>query len=160
MNGTAIFNASPLIVLTNAGHSQLIEAIQGRRLVPDAVVREVEALGPADPAVALVRSSRFEIVQAPAVPDEVSRFQLGSGELSVIALGSQTPDANLILDDLAARRAATSLRLTVHGTLWLAVEARRLGIVPLLKPVVEDLQNSGLFLSPILVQEALEAVGE
>lgn len=160
MNGIAIFNASPLIALTNAGHSQLVDAIQGKRLVPDAVVREIEALGPTDPAVAFIRSSRFEIMQAPAIPQEVSHFQLGSGESSVIALGLQTTNAILILDDLAARRAAASLRLTIRGTLWLAVEARRLGMIRLLKPVVDDLQNSGLYLSPMLIQTALQAVGE
>jgi hypothetical protein len=38
MNGTAIFNASPLIALTNAGHPELVEAVQGKRVVPNDVV--------------------------------------------------------------------------------------------------------------------------
>ncbi len=121
---------------------------------------EVEALGAADPAVALVKSARFEIVRVPVIPQEVARFKLGVGELSVMALGLKTSGATLILDDLAARRAAVTLALTIRGTLWLAVEARRLQIVPSLRRVVDDLQKSGLYLSPILIQSALEAVGE
>jgi predicted nucleic acid-binding protein len=110
--------------------------------------------------VPFVKSKLFNIVQVAAIPEEVARFQLGRGELSVITLGLQTKGATVILDDLAARRAAAILGLSIRGTLGLAVEARRRGIIKLLKPVVDDLQRSGLYLSPMLVQAALQAVGE
>jgi len=50
---------------------------------------------------------------------------LGAGEREVLALGTETPDSLVILDDALARRYARMLNLNLTGTLGVLLKARR-----------------------------------
>jgi uncharacterized protein len=52
------------------------------------------------------------------------------------------------------------MHLRVIGTVGVLVIARRRGLVPLLKPLLENLMESGYHLSAELVQAALQQVSE
>ena len=65
-----------------------------------------------------------------------------------------------VIDDLAARKCAASLGIPVIGTLGIVLRARRQGIIPAARPVVEDLLRGGMFLSRSLLDRALALVDE
>ena len=48
-----------------------------------------------------------------------------------------------VIDDLAVRKSAASLGIPVTGTLGIVLRARRQGIIPAARPVVEDLLRGG-----------------
>ena len=81
------------------------------------------------------------------------------GEAEAIALAQET-GYQLILDDLQARALARRFGIRIIGTVGLLVRAKQAGIIPLLKPVMNQLKAGGFFIGIALEQEALRLVGE
>jgi predicted nucleic acid-binding protein len=84
---------------------------------------------------------------------------LGAGESAAIGRAMEI-GAALLADDLAARHYAQGLGLTLIGTLGVLVRAKRKGLVPAVRPLVEQLRAGGQRLSHSAVAEALTAAGE
>jgi predicted nucleic acid-binding protein len=154
-------NASPVIVLARANHFDLLKLAADRVVVPRAVVDEIHRRGPGDPAVdALAISPWLEVVDTPPVPPDIAAYDLGPGESALLTWGTANPTAILVLDDLAARRCATTLGLTARGTLSLVTSAKQQGIIPAAAPVIDDVRRAGLYVSDGLVRRVLASVGE
>jgi predicted nucleic acid-binding protein len=156
-----IVNASPLILLAKAGQLDLLRAGAPEIIVPDAVLCEVSARGPADPVLLEVRRAAWlKLVPAPPTPPEVLVWDLGDGESSVLALAVNDPECEAILDDRDARRCAQTLGIGSRGTIGLIVLARQIGLIPSARPVLEQVRRAGLFVTDDLVRQALALVGE
>jgi predicted nucleic acid-binding protein len=52
------------------------------------------------------------------------------------------------------------MHLTIHGTLWLALEARKRGLIQKVVPVLDDFQRVGMFIEPRLIPLIRQAAGE
>lgn len=154
-------NASPLILLARAGLLEFLQLASTRVVVPEAVAREIERRGPEDVTVIAIRTTPWlERVRAPKTPSSVEAWDLGEGESSVLAWAYAYPGTVAVIDDLAARRCAESLEIPVRGTLGLVLTAKRRGLIPAARPVLERLRAAGLFLSQGVANEALAGVGE
>ena len=130
-------------------------------IVPKAVAAEIQKRGATDPTVrALVGTPWLVVVQTPPVPALIQSWDLGPGESSVLAWAHAHPGAEAIIDDLAARRCAAALGIPVRGTLGLVLTAKRRGIIPAARPVLEKLRQSGMYLSEHILNQALALVGE
>jgi predicted nucleic acid-binding protein len=64
------------------------------------------------------------------------------------------------MDELKGRRLARRLGIPLTGTLGVLLLAKEKGLLPALAPVLDQLQECGLYLSPPLVAEALALAGE
>jgi len=82
------------------------------------------------------------------------------GEASAIALSLDYKQPLLLLDDLKARKMAKKLGLTFTGTLGVLVKARKTGLIPQLKPIINLIQETDFRLSDSLIHEILKEVGE
>jgi mannose-1-phosphate guanylyltransferase len=130
-------------------------------VLPEAVVDEITALGPDDPAAVALRSASWlDIVATPVIPPAIRGRRLGPGESAVLAPALLSPGSEAVLDDRDARRCARSLGIRVIGTLGLIVFAKRIGSVPSVRPIVETLVESGMYLEDRLRREILELAGE
>ena len=85
---------------------------------------------------------------------------LGRGEAEALALAQREPAAVLLLDDLRARKVAERLQLRRMGTVALLGLAKREGLIERLKPCLEALVASGVFIRQELIDAALKEVGE
>ena len=85
---------------------------------------------------------------------------LGDGEKEVLALGLETPDSLLILDDRHARRYALALGLKISGTLGVILLAKERGILEAVKPALARLEALGFRLGHKTRQSVLELAGE
>jgi predicted nucleic acid-binding protein len=156
-----IVNASPLILLAKAGQLELLRAGVPEIIVPEAVLREVSARGPADPVLLEIqRAVWLKVVPAPPTPAEVLVWDLGDGESSVLAMALNDPECEAILDDRDARRCAQALGIGARGTIGLIVLARQIGSIPSAGPVFEQVRRAGLFVTDDLIRQALALVGE
>ncbi|MHB1558577.1 MAG: DUF3368 domain-containing protein [Isosphaeraceae bacterium] len=156
-----IVNASPLILLAKAGHLDLLRAGVSEVVVPDPVLHEVGARGPSDPVLLEVgRTSWLKVTPAPPTPIEILVWDLGDGESSVLAMAVGDPFSEAVLDDRDARRCAQALSVQVRGTIGLVILARRIGVIPAARPVLEQVRKAGLFATDRLVRQALALVGE
>lgn len=154
-------NASPLILLTKAGLLNLLQLVSQEVVVPAAVAMEIQQYGVRDlTAQALTQTNWLVVVETPPVPEPIQTWDLGPGESAVLTWGYVHPSTEVIVDDLAARRCAVALDIPVRGTLGLVLTAKQRGTIPVARPVLEQLRDSGMYLSDRVMNQALTLVGE
>jgi predicted nucleic acid-binding protein len=161
VDNVAVINASPLIFLSRGGHLDLLHRFARKILVPEPVAREIRAKGVHDvTAQTLADTAWLECIETSALPEVISAWALGPGESAVLAMAYAHPGMEAIIDDLAGRRCAALLGIPVRGTLGLVLSAKRRGYIPSARSVMEDLIESGLYLSRTVLDEALKRVDE
>jgi predicted nucleic acid-binding protein len=157
----AVINASPLIFLSRGGHMAFLQYVARRILVPQPVAEELLQRGESDVTVRAIRQEpRIVIAPVPPVPAAIEQWGLGPGESAVLAVAHAKSGAIAILDDLAGRKCATALGIPVRGTLGIVLTAKQHGVIPLARPVMEDLLRGGMYLSRSVLEAVLRRVGE
>ena len=86
--------------------------------------------------------------------------RLGKGECEAIILALEVGNCTLVLDDLAARRTAESLNVSIVGTIGLLVLAKKRGLLPVIKPFLDALNTFDFHISPRLYATILREVNE
>jgi len=128
---TVISNTSPLNYLTLIDLQDLLPALFGRVLIPDAVWHELGSPAAPQPVKDWLATSpswldRRVVAQVP--PD---LRHLDSGEREAIALAQTVTASLVLLDERRGRRVARDLGLKVSGTLGVLDLAARRGLVDL-----------------------------
>jgi predicted nucleic acid-binding protein len=145
-------NTSPLIFLSKGGFLNLLQTVSPEIIVPQAVASEIQAYGETDiTAKALANTSWLEVIQS---------WDLGAGESAVLTWGYVNSGTEVIIDDLAGRRCAEALGIPVRGTLGIVLTAKKRGLIPSARPILEQLRLSGMYLSEKVINQALALVGE
>jgi hypothetical protein len=83
---------------------------------------------------------------------------LHEGEREAIALASEQ-GAQLPVDEIRARRVASDLGIEVFGTLRILIEAKRLGHIDLVRPILVEMQSAGYRFDRALIRQFLERFG-
>lgn len=153
-------NASPLIFLTRLGLIEVLREPADEVFVPDVVFDEIRRRGPTDPtAIAIQAAPWLHVVASPSASPELSAWNLGAGETAVLGM-ALAADSIVVIDDLAARRMAKALEIPFLGTLALISLAKAIGMVPSIRPAIDRLRESGMYLSDRLIRQVLEQAGE
>lgn len=150
MTGVAVTNSTCLISLDRIGAIDLLRRVFDEVLVPPAVVQEVGTT----PAWMIVRAV------ANAVWERALGCNLGPGESAAIGLAAEHPAAEVVLDDLKARRFAARVGLRIVGTPGVVLRAKRLGAIPTVMPLLLDLRSRGFHMSDELFSRCLMLAGE
>jgi predicted nucleic acid-binding protein len=150
-----------VILLAAVGRLDLLQRLGVPVVIPEAAVLEIQRKGAADPAVqALALATWLGSVDPGPTPANIAALRLGDGESAVLAHALANPGSGAILDDERARKAATALGIPHQGTIGVVVFAKRQGIIPAARPVVEQLRQQGMYLTDQLMNQALAQVGE
>lgn len=156
-----VINTSPLIHLGDAGRLDLLRDLFGGVFVPSVVRDELLAKGDGDRAAREFSTATWvRIIDIEDIPPSIVAWDLGAGESAVLTHALREPNTEAIVDDLSARRCAQSLGIPVCGTLGLVLRAARKGIVGDPAGLLVELRNAGMWLSPGLFQEVIEAARE
>lgn len=156
-----IIDASPLILLGKAGQLEWLPQM-GRILIPESVAAEVTAGSPDDPARRWLEAPQGAacMVREEAPTNDLLAWDLGAGEIAVIAMAMANPGQEAVLDDAAARRCAMVFGVPMRGTLSFVALAKKRGLIPACRPVFDQLLAAGLYVSPALVEQVALAAGE
>lgn len=161
MDECAVINASPLILLSRSGHIDLLSRVARQLWVPEWVASEILVRGEDDPTVRAIRASSWlHVVPVESIPPSVLEWGLGPGESAVLALALSTPKAVAIIDDLLGRKCAGAHGVPLRGTIGIVLAAKKEGHIPQVRPVIEDLLGSGLYLSRNILDYVLQLAGE
>jgi predicted nucleic acid-binding protein len=150
-----IVNASPLICLAKAGYLDLLLTLPDEVIVPGAVVEEIQAGQPGDPAPVALASGKFPVSEIPVLP-EILAWDLGKGETAVLSHALTNPGWTAIIDDRAARKCALSFSIPTKGTLAVVILAKKHGLVTSAGDVMRSLQAAGLRLDDETIRVALK----
>jgi predicted nucleic acid-binding protein len=157
----AIINASPLIFLSRSHHLDLLKAFASVVWVPESVAAEILHRGQQDITARAIKETEWLVTKSvPDIPITIAEWRLGAGESSVLALASEHSGTEVVIDDLAGRKCAASLNVPVRGTLGIVLIAKKRGLIPKARPVIEDMMIAGLYLSRKVTNQALRRVGE
>jgi uncharacterized protein len=162
----AVADSSVIIHLAGISQFDLLRQVHGSLLVPPAVWDEVVVQGQGRPgAIELTKAVSDGWVavdkSSPRVQLPPGGATLHPGETEAILLAASQVGTLLLMDDAAGRTVAASLGIPVMGTVGILVVATQSGLIPHLKPVLEQLRSPGGFrLGAAVFQHALSLVGE
>ena len=156
-----IADSSPLIGLARIGRLGLLPQLGRRIIVPRAVWTEVTGARTDAPGAAEVAAqSWIEVKEADVQVVAPLLILVGQGEAEAMALAQREASAVLLMDDLRARKLADRLGLRRMGTVALLGRAKREGLILQLKPALDALLASGIFIRQELIAAALKEVRE
>ena len=151
-----IADTAPMNYLVLIGEQELLPALFGQVIIPEAVLRELQTA--ATPRVVQEwiahQPQWLEIRRATAAPD-TSLAYLGEGESQAIQLAEELRADLLLVDEKAARREANKRRLATSGTLGVLDRAAEKGLVDF-SQVLRLLKQTSFYLSPLVEQFFLE----
>ena len=78
----------------------------------------------------------------------------------MIALAQELDAGLVIIDERLARRHAERIGLTLTGTLGVLLRAKERGLVSTVAPLIDQLRHGGIWLSEVVVAEALRLADE
>ena len=160
--GPVVCNAGPLIALAGVAQLPLLRALYRHILVPEPVIEEIVRSGAGRAGAIEIGSAQWlEVVPPSPEPDALLAAELGTGESAVLRVAARLRAPLVLIDERRARRIATQVYgLKVRGTAGVLVEAKRTGLVPAIRPVLEAMVQRGYYLSGHLVETACHAAGE
>lgn len=155
-----VVNASPIISLANIGCTNLLTEIFPELVIPLGVYEEITAHSVEDEAVKWVMAQDPDRIQTVDVPEIITGWNLGKGESQVIAYAYKTGEHAVSIDDRPAKKCAQLFGIKVKGTLALLIDAKRRGLIPLVRPHLVKLKASGFRISDRILKYAVQLAGE
>ncbi len=155
-----VADSSPLISFAILNKLDLLLEIFDEILIPDAVFHEISSWHKPF-SIELEKFSRLRIrhVQNTIAVSVISKdLDLGESEAIVLALENNISD--ILIDENKGRRIAKLNGLHPIGTIGVLIQAKRLGIIQKLKPILDTLIENKIRISQALYQRALELVKE
>jgi predicted nucleic acid-binding protein len=147
-----VINASPLITLFRSGQADLLPRLFTHIVVPEAVWQEVVLDEWEDTASRDLQLQSWPLRAVVVSSPRVAAWGLGAGETAVLSHALANPPLRAVIDDMDARRCATTLGIPMLGTGGLLVLAKRRGLLPSVAEGIAKLRNAGLWLSDEIVQ--------
>ena len=150
------------LYLGRIGQIDLLPALFAPVYVPEQVCLELDMGRLLRPDTINPRSLVWvELVSvSQALVDSLPPNRLGTGERAVIAYAQAHRGYVAGMDDLQARQLAEAIGLKVTGTLGILLRAKQAGLIPAVKPLVDDVTAQGFRLSLELHREMLGLAGE
>jgi predicted nucleic acid-binding protein len=143
-------DTSTLIILNKIEALGLLNKIYGNVFITNFINTELSEILPS--WIIIEQAYNFE-------QSILKNFNLGPGESNII-MNVLENDGFLIIDDLKARKIATTLSLRFTGTIGILITAKRLGFIHSVKYYLEKIQTTNFRISDALIIKALEIANE
>ncbi len=158
-----VCNTSPITNLTAVGQLNLLQQLYSSIIIPKAVYDEMAGLDYTVPGAVEVQTQSW--IQTLHVTDtnRVIELQavLDRGEAEAIVLALELGADLLLLDERRGRKVASQLGLKRTGLLGVLLEAKQNGLIPAIKPMMDELISQvGFRISNKLYADVLQSAGE
>lgn len=145
-----IADTTCFILFDNIGEFGLLKSLFGTVITTTVIAREFGMPLPDWVEIRGVKDLHFQ-----------STLDIDADEASAIALAIESAEPSLlIIDDSKGRRAAQRLNLNITGSLGIFLKAKRTGLVPSIKPIIEKIQQTNFRHTQAVLQEILALAGE
>ena len=143
-------DTSSLIILNKINALDLLNKIYSNVIITNYIQLELNEAIPSWISVELT----YNIDQS-----FLKNFNLGLGETSII-INAIKNNGFLIIDDLKARKIATTLSLSFTGSIGILIIAKELKLIDSVKYYLEKIQETNFRLSDALINQVLEITNE
>lgn len=158
-----VTHTSVVLNLCALQQERLLSDLFGSVLAPPSVMHEFQRLASVDPRFAGLTFPVFvQISDATQVtPALLLNQRLHQGEREALSLAAELGADAVLMDERAGRAVASSLGLKSIGVLGILVQAKTLGLVPVIKPLLDRMHSHARFwISPALMQQVMRSVRE
>lgn len=157
-----IANSTPLIALNKIGKLDLLKQMYREIIIPYAVYEEVILESSIKESNDFIKESGFiNIIKIKN--EEAKRLfvtSLHKGEVEVMILAKEIEADLCIIDDLLARRYAKYYNLNITGTIGAILKSKEQGIISEVRPIMDELIDSGIYIDPKLYNRVIEIACE
>lgn len=150
MSESVVADTTCLIALERIDKLDLLQRLFSSVIIPPEVAREFKT--PPPEWLTVQSASNLNILTS-------LRSRVDDGEAAAIALAHELK-VRIILDDRAGRSVARQFGLSVIGTIGLRVVAKQRGLVRTVRPLIDDLERHGFYMTEDLRQEVLRLAAE
>ncbi|RIV25584.1 DUF3368 domain-containing protein [Fibrisoma montanum] len=136
----------------------LLTSLYGEVIIPQAVADELHRLGPN-----LVHAFGWLTVRQVSTTEQLTQLlrELDIGESEALVLAQELQADWLLIDERKGRYYAELLHLAYIGTLGVLLEAKKAGLIPAVRPVLDELQHkAGAWYHTSLIREVLRQANE
>jgi len=155
-----ISDTTPVISLLKIGRLDLLRKMYGEVIIPAAVYDELTVNDVFPDEAEAVKNCGFlrreNVKNELAVKILSSTMGLDKGESEALVLYEDLRADLLLVDERKARSVARKMGYTIVGTLGLLIEAKRLGHISVLRPLLEALMASNIRISQSLFNEIVK----
>lgn len=142
-----VCNSTPLINFAAIGRLDILAGLFGTVAIPPAVEYEVLECGHRYPSMTAIRQAKF--IEKHSISNTVLRdaliIDLDPSEAEAIALALEQKADLLLLDEIAGRTIAESYQLAFTGSIGCLIEAKRIVIIPAVKPLLDAMRQEARF---------------
>jgi predicted nucleic acid-binding protein len=154
-----VADASALIALAACDSLALLDALFGEVCVPQAVFDEVAIA--AKPQAAKLRDFLQGKVRAVDMTHYVFLDAFAdAGETAAMLLYKEIAADYLLIDDRRGRKVAKINQIRIIGSLGVLLQAKRVGLIPAVAPLLQQIAASPVFISADLVKTVLQLANE
>jgi predicted nucleic acid-binding protein len=154
-----VADASALIALAAGDSLGLLDALFGQVLVPEAVFLEVAGSG--KPQSERLRNYLQGKVRAVDMRQFVFLDAFADlGETQAMLLYKEVVADYLLIDDKRGRKVAKINQIKTIGSLGVLLQAKRVGLIKSVAPLIHQIAASPVFIGDTLVKTVLELAGE
>lgn len=158
-----VSNTSPITNLAAVNQLNLLQQLYNSIIIPEAVYQELTNVGTIVPGSTEVQTLKW--IQMQLVTDRSTvtslQLELDDGEAEAIALATELKADLLLLDERRGYQIASRYGLQVKGVLGVLIAAKSRGLIPAVKPVLDDLIGiAGFWVTQPLYKRVLQITGE
>ena len=154
-----IADTSALISLSVCNSLQLLDDIFIKVVVPEEVF--IEATKSNKPEAKLLKKYLHDKVMKVDMNDFIYLDgYVDAGETEAMKLYKTLSADKLLIDDKRGRKIAKLNNISIIGSLGILIHAKQLGLIQEVKPRINKILNSSIYLEASLVEHVLEISGE
>lgn len=158
-----VSNTSPITNLAAVNQLNLLQQLYNSIIIPEAVYQELTNVGTIVPGSTEVQTLGW--IQMQLVTDRSTvtslQLELDDGEAEAIALATELKADLLLLDERRGYQIASRYGLKVKGVLGVLIAAKSRGLIPAVKPVLDDLIGiAGFWVTQPLYNRVLQIASE
>lgn len=154
-----VADSSALVALATCQCLELLDQLFDEVKVPQTVFDEVIVEG--KPLAEILRQYLAgKVIEVDLANFVINIGGLGRGELEAMALYKQLHADYLLIDDKRARKIALLNHITITGSQGILLLAKQEGLIPLVKPFIDQLRDSDIHISEQIIKKTLELAGE
>lgn len=139
-----VSDTSPITNLAAIGQLDLLRQLYSRVIIPQAVYNEMVNVDKVVPGAVEVQQLSWIQTIAVVNSQQVTEIQekqdnIDLGEAEAIILSKELKADLLLMDERRGRAVATSYGLNVTGLLGVLLQAKKQGLIPAIKPLIDQL---------------------
>jgi hypothetical protein len=159
-----VSDTSPISHLFKIGRLHLLQELFGKVILPESVWDELQKLETDFQVdIGLLKNAGWLEMRKVGNAEKVHVLKdiLDDGEAEAIVLAAELNADYLLMDETKGRAVAKALGLNTIGALGILISAKEHGLIPALRPLVQELTDkAGAWISPKLISQVLADTGE